>query len=267
MMLALVGCSSSNGTIPSENVRVRIKTSEGKIVIRLYDETPGHRDNFIKIAQEGALDGTLFHRVINEFMIQGGDPNSKDARKGQLLGDGDLGYTVPAEFNFPEYFHKRGVLAAAREGDQVNPEKASSACQFYIVTGKVYSEEDLDKMENQRRQQEINTVFNSLAEEHAEEIQKLRDKGDREGLLALQDSLSAQVDRVMKSRPRFRYTQEQRQIYTTIGGTPHLDGNYTVFGEVIEGMDVVEKIEQSRTDGNDRPYEDVVIKSVKVLAD
>ena len=192
-----------------QQTMVLISTKYGDIKIALYNETPQHRDNFIQLAKNGTLDSTLFHRVIKEFMIQGGDPESKTAKKGQQLGAGGLGYRVPAEFN-SNLFHKKGALAAARDN---NPQKASSSCQFYIVQGKTYTEEQLNMM-------------------------------------------SAQTGRV--------YSDRQKEIYKTIGGTPFLDGEYTVFGEVVEGLDVVDKIADVRTDRNDRPLEDVRM-TVKVV--
>lgn len=192
---------------------VEMVTSQGKITFLLYDETPLHRDNFLKLVKNHTYDGLLFHRVIKDFMVQAGDPKSRDAKPGQPLGDGTLGYTVPAEFR-ADLIHKRGALCAARQGDQVNPKKASSASQFYIVQGQVWDNKTLDMMEQ-----------------------------------------------------RFgkKFTAEQRKVYTTVGGTPHLDGDYTVFGEVVEGMEVVNKIAAVQCDRMGRPLQDVKIISVKVL--
>ncbi|MDR1746937.1 MAG: peptidylprolyl isomerase [Tannerella sp.] len=194
-------------------VVVRMDTDMGKITLKLYNETPQHRDNFIKNVTEGRYNGLLFHRVIRLFMIQAGDINSKDAPMDKKLGDGDLDYTIPAEIVYPKYFHKRGQLCAARTGDDVNPERASSATQFYIVTGKHYTERELSKME---REQNI------------------------------------------------KLTEEQRQAYMIDGGAPHLDGAYTVFGEVVKGMKVVDKIQMVQTDTNDRPLKNIKIKSIKI---
>ena len=249
----------------NEETKLKIETTAGDIIVKLYNETPKHRENFIKLAQNGTYEGTLFHRVIKDFMIQAGDPDSKDAPKGKMLGAGDVGYTIPAEFVYPKYFHKRGALSAARQGDQVNPEKASSGCQFYIVTGKVYGDSTLLDMEAQMNNMRFNNAFNALAAKHAKEIYKMRRNNDQEGLMNLQDSLIAQVEKQMAGQPEFRFTPEQVKAYTTVGGTPHLDGEYTVFGEVVEGMDVVDKIQQVKTDRNDRPEEDVKIKKVEVL--
>ncbi len=188
--------------IVSNEKMVVITTDFGVIKIKLYNETPQHRDNFIKLAKEGFFDSTLFHRVIPQFMIQGGDPQSKNAAPGQMLGSGDVGYKIPAEF-VDALYHKRGALAAARDN---NPEMASSGCQFYIVQGKTSTEEELNGMEQ---------------------------------------------------RSGKKYTAEQRKTYTTMGGTPFLDHNYTVFGEVVQGMDVVDKIESTPTGPGDRPQKDV----------
>jgi peptidyl-prolyl cis-trans isomerase B (cyclophilin B) len=183
---------------------VRISTSYGEVIIRLYNETPQHRDNFIKLAKQGFYNSTLFHRVIQNFMIQGGDPDSKTAKTGQELGDGDLKYTIPAEFK-DSLFHKRGVLAAARDD---NPAKASSACQFYIVEGKRWTDGKLDTLENTR----------------------------------------------LKGR---KIPTWQREWYKTVGGVPHLDQNYTVYGEVVSGLDMVDRIAAVKKDAKDRPLEDI----------
>ncbi len=192
---------------------VLIKTNMGDIKVKLYPKTVYTTDNFLKLVKEHYYDSLLFHRVIPNFVIQGGDPNSKHAKPGQMLGDGGPGYTVPAEI-CPEYYHKRGALAMAREGDQVNPTRRSAGSQFYIVVGKVYTDSELDAMEKH-----MHTKF----------------------------------------------TPEQRKAYTTIGGTPFLDGQYTVFGEVIDGMDVVDKIANVERDKNDRPKKDVRILTMEIV--
>ncbi len=248
-----------------KETKLKIETSAGDIVVKLYNETPKHRDNFIKLAEEGTYEGALFHRVIKDFMIQAGDPESKNAPKGQMLGAGDVGYTIPAEFVYPQYFHKKGALSAARQGDAVNPEKASSGCQFYIVTGKVYSDSTLLDMEQQMNQMRLNNVFQALAQKHMKEIYKMRKTGDHNGLMNLQDTLIAQAEAQVAGEEPIRFTPEQVKAYTTVGGTPHLDGEYTVFGEVVEGMEIVDKIQQVKTDRNDRPEADIVIKKVKVI--
>lgn len=245
--------------------RLKIKTTEGDIIIRLYDETPKHRDNFLKLAKEGYFNGTLFHRVIKDFMIQGGDPDSKNAPKGKMLGTGGPDYTIPAEFVYPQYFHKRGALSAARTGDEVNPEKESSGSQFYIVWGKTFKPAELKQMEHQMAMQQEQQVFNQLTREHHEEIMNLRRNRDRVGLQELQDKLIEQTKITCKQQGKPSFTEEQIEVYTNVGGTPFLDNQYTVFGEVEEGLDIVERIQNCDTDRNDRPTEDVKIETVALL--
>lgn len=203
---------------PKKETKIQITTSYGDITLKLYNETPKHRDNFIKLAKEGFYNETLFHRVIQNFMIQGGDPDSKNAAKGIALGEGDVGYTIPAEFN-SKFIHKKGALAAARQPDNINPEKASSGCQFYIVQGRTSTKDDIDKLLK-------------------------RKNSDRTEPIA--------------------YTKEQYEIYETLGGTPHLDMDYTVFGEVVEGFEVIEKIAAVEKDKRDRPIEDIKM-TIKIL--
>ena len=237
--------------------KVRIKTTEGDIVIRLYDETPKHRDNFLKLVKEGFFDGTLFHRVIKDFMIQGGDPDSKSAKPGQMLGEGGPGYDIDAEIVYPQHFHKRGALSAARLGDNVNPERKSSGSQFYIVWGRTFNDGELKQMERQMVMMHEQAIFDSLSMQHRAEIMQLRRNRDQAGLQALQEQLVNQTKELSKTSPAPAFTAEQREVYTTVGGTPHLDNQYTVFGEVIEGLDVVERIQNTATDRSDRPTTDV----------
>ena len=210
--------SSANSEKDTNNqnktgTKILFETDYGDMLIKLYDKTPLHRDNFIELAEEGFYDGLLFHRVIEEFMIQTGDPESKDAEPGEPLGRGGPDYTIEAEFR-EGLFHKKGALAAARQGDQVNPEKRSSGSQFYIIQGRVFSNQELDQFE-----------------------QRMGEK----------------------------FTEEQREAYTTIGGVPHLDNEYTVFGEVLEGLDIIDKIAEVKTNPQDRPVEDIRLKSVEVI--
>ena len=272
ILLIILACSAvacksgqkKDGNMEKETV-LKIETSMGDIKVKLYNETPKHRDNFIKLAKDGTYNGTLFHRVIKDFMVQAGDPESKNAPKGKMLGSGDVGYTVPAEFVYPKYFHKKGALSAARQGDEVNPKKESSGCQFYIVTGKVFNDSTLLNMEQQKNQNKVTEAFNALAQKHMKEIYKMRKANDQDGLYALQDTLFIQAEAEAAKQPDFHFTPEQIKAYTTVGGTPHLDGEYTVFGEVVEGMDIVDKIQQVKTDRSDRPEEDAKIINVSVI--
>ncbi|WP_311549833.1 peptidylprolyl isomerase [Prevotella aurantiaca] len=204
------------------NVRseVELVTDSGVIRLALYNETPKHRDNFLKMVQSGAYNGVLFHRVIKDFMVQTGDLASKTATQGQLLGDTPESYSIPAEICFPKLYHKRGALAAAREGDDVNPERASSSTQFYIVWGQKFTDKQLEWAQSR--------------------IEKYTDG-------------------------KVKLTPELCEVYKTIGGTPHLDGSYTVFGEVLEGLDVVEKIQRTTTDNHDRPVNDIRIIKATVI--
>lgn len=227
LLLALpilfLGCTVTKN-LPQKEQKVLIQTTAGDITVKLYNETPLHRDNFIKLVKSKFYDGVLFHRVIEKFMIQGGDPKSKTAAVKDTLGNGDVGYTVPAEFRTPKIYHKQGALAAAREGDNSNPKKASSGCQFYIVAGKKFTDAELDKMQ-------------------ASKIAKYGNANDS----------------------TYKFSPKARADYKTIGGTPHLDGNYTVFGEVLTGMDVVEKISKVKTNKLDRPQEDVKVIKMRLI--
>jgi len=267
--IALTACNAGSKRQTNHHMEnekrtlVKLETTMGNITVALYNETPKHRDNFIKLVKEGVYDSTLFHRVIKQFMIQAGDPDSKNASDTAMLGSGDVGYTIPAEFN-PKFFHKKGVLAAARQGDDVNPEKASSGCQFYIVTGRKFTEPQLLGMENKINEQHEEALFDSLARQHMKEIYKMRKAGDNAGLLELQDTLEAQARELADKEEKFRFTPEQIKAYSTVGGAPHLDGSYTVFGEVTEGMEVVENIEIAKTNRADRPVENIRILKASI---
>lgn len=243
---------------------VLLETSEGNIKVRLFGDTPKHRDNFLKLVKEGYYNGVLFHRVINEFMVQTGDPDSKNAPAGKALGAGGPDYTLEAEIVYPKHYHKRGALAAARQGDQVNPERRSSGSQFYIVTGKAYNDSTLKQMERQLQMMQKQQIFNELTKQYKDSIMAMRRNRDQAGLQKLQDELVAITEQKAAENPA-ALTSEQREVYATQGGTPHLDNQYTVFGEVVEGMDVVDKIEKAETDGRDRPVSDIRIISAKVV--
>ena len=251
-MLLLSNCSAS------ESANVIIITEYGDIELQLYDKTPQHRDNFIKLVKEGYYDGVLFHRVIKQFMVQSGDPDSKNAKPDARLGNGGPDYTVPAEF-VPEYIHKRGALAAARQGDNVNPEKASSGSQFYIVDGKTFTDAELDQLEMRTAQQNAVPMFHQYIKEEGEAMQKA---GQTVNPDSVQMRAARRATAYMREHP-YRMKEEVRQTYKTIGGSPHLDGAYTVFGEVVKGMEVIDKIAALETDEASRPKIDVKIKKMK----
>lgn len=258
------GSSDMTQTQPDSDIIVDISTTLGDIQVRLFGDTPGHRDNFVKLADEGYYNGTLFHRVINDFMVQAGDPDSRNAPAGKMLGEGDPGYTLAAEIDYPRHYHKRGALAAARTGDNINPERRSSGSQFYIVTGKVFNDSTLTQMERNMQMQQVSAIFQQLAQQQADKVKELRRNRDQAGLQKLQEELIAEAEKKAAENPAV-LSEQARRDYTTIGGTPHLDGAYTVFGEVTKGMDVVDKIQKVETDSNDRPKEDVRIVSMTVV--
>ncbi len=246
--------------------QVVMHTSMGDIQLKLYNETPKHRDNFIQLVKDGTYNGLLFHRVIKDFMIQGGDVTSKDAPMNKSLGAGDLGYTVPAEFNYPKYFHKKGALCAARTGDEVNPERASSASQFYIVTGKKYSDAELNQMEKQLENRLKQSIFARLQAENKPKIMEYYRSGNKEELAILRDTLIGKTElEAEKRKDETKLPKELREIYKTEGGVPFLDNQYTVYGEVVKGIEVVDAIQQVKTNRQDRPTENVVITSVELL--
>ncbi len=242
----------------SKRPRVEITTPYGKMVVELYNETPKHRDNFLKLVSEGYYNGLLFHRCIKDFMIQGGDPNSRNAGPNDALGNGGPGYTIEAEFR-PTLIHKKGALAAARQGDNINPTKASSGSQFYIVQGRKFNAQQLDAMENQINQSQIQALMREYMQKNPQYDQKFREFKNA----GLQDSIEMLYQRIYQkiiSSPdykSFRYTPEQRRIYQELGGTPHLDQNYTVFGEVVEGLNVIDSIAAQPTKPGDRPVKDI----------
>lgn len=246
--------------------QVLMHTSMGDIQLKLYNETPKHRDNFIQLVKDGTYNGLLFHRVIKDFMIQGGDVTSKDAPMNKSLAAGDLGYTVPAEFNYPKYFHKKGALCAARTGDEVNPERASSASQFYIVTGKKYLEAELNQIEKQLENRLKQSIFARLQAENKPKIMEYYRSGNKEELAILRDTLIGKTElEAEKRKDETKLPKELREIYKTEGGVPFLDNQYTVYGEVVKGIEVVEAIQNVKTNKQDRPTENVVITSVELI--
>lgn len=250
----------SQGT-QNERYVLRIETTQGNITVELYNETPQHRDNMIKLVKEGFYDGIHFHRIIKEFMIQTGDPDTKNYTKGENYGSGGPGYTVPAEF-MPNLIHKKGALAAARLGDQMNPEKASSGSQFYIVQGKVYNVEELEQMEKQLTHQQKMSIANSKIYAYFQEKEEQLRAMPEEQFRAHIDSIG---QKEYNAAPDFHFTEEIKKVYSSIGGTPFLDNEYTVFGEVTEGLDIVDKIANVETESNDAPVEPIKIKTIKIL--
>ncbi len=261
--------SAPTATQLAGTTRVLLTTTFGDIEIALYNETPQHRDNFVKLVNNGTYNGVLFHRVIKDFMVQTGDPDSKNATADALLGAGGPGYDLPAEIVFPKFFHKRGALAAAREGDETNPEHRSSGSQFYIVTGKRFSEYQLEKMQERILNREKSKIFDELAAKRKADIEMLQAMGDEKALKGLESMIAAEAEKIYnethKDAKPATFTPEQVAAYTTIGGAPHLDGAYTVFGEVVSGMDVVDKIQNVATGNANRPVDDVRIISAKVI--
>ena len=246
----------------SNEPEVLFTTTDGDILIRLYNDTPAHRDNFLKLVKEGYYDGLLFHRVIKDFMVQTGDPDSKNADSNARLGAGSPDYTLPAEINYPQHFHKYGALAAARTGDQVNPERRSSGSQFYIVTGQKYQPQMLKRFEQRMGDEAKQQYFSNLVKENMPKIREMQAAGDSVGLESLQKALIEQTEANVAA---VEMPAAAIEAYTTVGGTPHLDGQYTVFGEVIKGMDTVEKIQNEPTGQQDRPVQDVRIISARVV--
>ena len=258
ILFSLVSMLSCNSKYNDSNRYIKISTDEGDIVVKLYNETPKHTENFIKLAEQKFFDGLIFHRVIKDFVVQGGDPETKNAMPGKLYGEKDAGFLIDAEI-VDTIFHKRGAIAMAREGDEVNPEKKSSSSQFYLVVGKLYTEEELinleDKLNKKLREKIEKKLYDSLLGSQNNLNPKF--------LNQVTQKVSILADSIMQTE-HIMFNQNQRKIYTTIGGIPHLDGNYTVFGEIVSGYDTVEKISKVQTDSNDRPLKDIKFK-VRIL--
>jgi peptidyl-prolyl cis-trans isomerase B (cyclophilin B) len=250
----IIGCAQNKQD--KKDFLITIQTPYGEMKAILYDETPKHKANFIKLAKEGYYDSLLFHRIIQGFMIQGGDPQSKNASAGQALGSGGPGYTVDAEIN-PKYFHEKGAFSAARLGDQMNPTKASSGSQFYIVHGTVVKENDLKTDQNK-----LNQGLSMLLQKEAymylrDTLSKYYYSGDRERYMAELMKLKPLIKEVTGVEVDKDVSPEKIKAYTTSGGAPHLDGEYTVFGKVISGLEVIDKIAALAKDARDRPQEDI----------
>jgi len=231
----------------------KIETEFGDMIFKLYDQTPLHKNNFDSLIVKNYFDGLLFHRVIEGFMIQGGDPESRSAEPLELLGNGGPGYTLPAEF-VDTIFHKKGVIAAAREGDDVNPEMRSAGSQFYIVQGKVFSDEDIKKVEKRINASRLNKLITKYIKE-AEE--KAYETGGNVDYQLIVKEAREKAEKQFKKEGMYTIPDYKRKVYQTIGGTPHLDDAYTVFGEVIEGLEVIDKIAAVETDENNRPVKDI----------
>jgi len=257
----LVACGNAQDK-SDKRPMVLIKTQFGDMKVVLYNETPKHRDNFLKLAKAGYYDGVLFHRVIKDFMIQGGDPETRNAKPGQQLGNGGPGYEIDSEFN-PKLLHKKGALAAAREGDEVNPQKKSSGSQFYIVQGVVFPANNIPALEAKGTEKLAQSQMRQLMRENEDSLKFYQQSGNQVAMALLGERLQNEAMAKAKQTP-FKLTEEQKQVYTTVGGTPHLDGNYTVFGEVIEGLSVLDSIAAQPTGPNDRPLKDIKME-IKVL--
>jgi peptidylprolyl isomerase len=252
-----MSCNSPGG---NENSVVSIKTTFGDIKIKLYDGTPKHRDNFIHLVNSGFYDGVSFHRVIKEFMIQTGDPLTKPSGTSNLP-DSLKTYTIPAEFN-SQYFHKKGALAAARQGNDVNPQMRSSGTQFYIVQGVKFNDDDLNQAEQRINSNMKQNLFTGLIKETTDSL-KLTGKAVSEA--EIQDIASIKMFQYLSTHKDYKIPEDQREVYKTIGGAPRLDGTYTVFGEVTEGLDIVDKIAEVPTDSNDKPLNEIKILKVRIV--
>ena len=277
LFLSLFSFLSCTSTIPQEGKKlspkkeylITLKTSFGDMRLVLFDQTPKHKANFVKLVQDGFFNGTLFHRVMNDFMIQGGDPSSKNAQKGARLGNGGPDYKIPAEF-VPELFHKKGVLAAARENDQVNPQKESNGSQFYIVKGKKWTEKELNMATVDW--QKLGGFFMKFAKQevNAELQQKyttLQAQNNREGMMDLMLTYKDTLEQIHEVKLGKEMSEDRKQVYMNEGGYPSLDENYTVFGMVIDGLDVLDKISAVKTDQFARPEEDVIMEmTLEVLS-
>jgi len=251
-LVSILSCSKNN----NELSRIKISTEYGDIILKLYNKTPKHRDNILKLADSSFFDNQIFHRVIQNFVVQGGDPSTKNALPDSLYGEEDSGYLIDAEFN-DSLLHKRGALGMARNGDDVNPEKKSSGSQFYIVKGKIFTNEQLDELEKKKNSQLKSKLYKDIL---TQKILKHSSSSNKIDTVTVSLEAGIELDSIWESCPKYKLSLKQRSVYTTIGGLPHLDGNYTVFGEVIEGFDVVDQISGVNTDKNDRPIKDIRFK-------
>lgn len=258
VLLSVISCNAPGG---NENTLISIKTTLGDIKIKLYDDTPLHRDNFIKLIKTGFYEGVSFHRVIKDFMIQGGDPATKTDPVTDRPDSLDT-YTIPAEFT-TSHFHKKGALAAARQGNDVNPEMKSSGTQFYIVQGIKYSDDELNLLEQRTNSSTRQSLFNRLIKETADSV-SLSGTTITDG--EIQEIASVKLFQHLTNNADYKIPEEHREVYKSMGGVPRLDGTYTVFGEVIEGLDVVDRIVSVSTDSNDKPVSDIKIIKIKIVS-
>jgi Peptidyl-prolyl cis-trans isomerase (rotamase) - cyclophilin family len=257
VFLITLSCSTPSG---NKNSVILMKTSLGDIKLKLYDNTPQHRDNFLKLVNSDFYEGISFHRVINKFMIQSGDPITRTVPIAKTA-DSLNTYTIPAEFR-KEYFHRKGALAAARDGNDINPEMRSSGTQFYIVQGTVLNDEELNQSEQRINSNIRQALFGMFMKEVSDSVSKA-------GIVMtdgnIQEKASEKMFNYLAVNPGYKISEDQRTVYKSVGGVPRLDQTYTVFGEVIEGLDVVDKIAAVQTDAGDRPVKDVRILKIKII--
>lgn len=272
LLAALLLATSCNGQEGERETEVLLETTAGDIRIKLYNDTPGHRDNFVRNVQEGLYDGVTFHRVIRSFMVQTGDPNTRpghEAERAAAAADttNALGDTITQEIRFPRYIHRRGMVAAAREGDDINPTMASDAYQFYIVTGKYMDEESMTTYDRLRVENAVNRLYEAKMRPHEAELEAMRKARDRDGVSDLLEGLLDEARMEVDENPPPFYTTEQRRQYRTYGGAPWLDSYYTIFGEVVEGIKVVQTIEKVKTNANDEPLREVRILKASIVGE
>ncbi|MBQ9666282.1 MAG: peptidylprolyl isomerase [Bacteroidaceae bacterium] len=262
--LVCAGCTSQQGEKETEVV---LETTVGEIRLKLYNDTPGHRDNFVQNVKDGLYTGVTFHRVIRNFMIQTGDPKTRpQGYEVKLNEQGDtIPEWIPAEIVWPKHFHVRGMLAAAREGDEENPKRMSDKFEFYIVTGKVQSDDDMDNMEKAREQRDAELLYQQKQQANKEKLDALRAARDRDGLSDLLEKLQDEAKWEVSENPPITYPKDVRKAYRVHGGAPWLDNEYTVFGEVVKGMDAVEAIQKVKTDATDKPLKEIRIVKAYVV--
>ena len=274
LLCMLVGCGDSKRDAIG-TTEVRIETTEGDIVVRLYDDTPLHRDNFIANVRAGRYDGILFNRIVPDMVVQAGDTSllldekrtgKHDAHKSAADDRATEEGGVPAEIVYPRHFHKQGALAAAREADSINPARVSSPLQWYIVTGKKYSGAELRELQGLLYEGRVTALFERLQRQRSAEIDSLR-AADRDAWQQLLNALQVEAENAVAANPPQPFTDTQKQAYAKVGGAPHLDGEYTVFGEVVEGMPIALRIGRTPVDAHERPRRQVGIKRVVVVAE